>query len=262
MSAVARPVLRGLGLPAGSLTQEVAELVLERVRSDTAAVVLRRVPLGPRATSNRDATLAVHAPPGVPVDGGGGDRSASPDELVALGRLHHRAGNLELAEQCYFAALEANERDESAHLNYALLLEELGELKDGRNAYLWATRVREMPAGWLGVARLESALDRRRAALAPLGRALSVARSLSELLEVGVTATTLGFTEAGIIAFAKAAKASPQDPGLPYAAARLAESHGELSAMRVHAAEALARDVTSRKHLLGDRASVTARMAL
>ena len=255
MNDLDRPVLRGLGLPVDSLTAELAGLVLERVRSDTAAVISRSAPLSGPASLNRVATLSAHGPPAVTIDVGHGRSSPSSGELVALGCLHHRAGELDRAERCYIDALEADQHNEKAHCSYALLLEELGELEDARVAYLWATRARETPAGWLGVARIESALDRPQAAGTSLGHALRVARSLSELLEVAITATAFGIAEAGITAFAIAAQRSPEDPGLPYAAARLAQSCGARTAMRVHAAEALARDATSRQHSLGDRAA-------
>jgi tetratricopeptide (TPR) repeat protein len=262
MNPVDRPVLRGLTLHVDSLTAELAELVLERVRSDTAAVISRSAPLSERATLNRDATLAAHGPPAVAIDAGNGKSSPSPGELVALGCLHHRAGELDRAERCYIDALEADECNEPAHRSYALLLEELGELEDARVAYLWATRARETPAGWLGVARIESALHRPQPAGASLGHALRVAGPLSELLEVAITATALGTAEAGITAFAMAAQRSPEDPGHPYAAARLAQSCGARTAMHLHAAEALARDATSRQYSLGDRAASIAQLAV
>jgi tetratricopeptide (TPR) repeat protein len=262
MNDVDRPVLRGLRLDVDSLTAELAELVLERVRSDTAAVISRSAPLSERATLNRDATLAAHCPPAVTIDAGNGKPSPFSGELVALGCLYHRAGELDRAERCYIDALEANEQCETAHRSYGLLLEELGELEDARVAYLWATRARGTPAGWLGVARIESALDRPQPAGASLGHALRVARPLSELLEVAITATAFRTAEAGITAFAMAAQRSPEDPGLPYAAARLAQSCGAQTAMRLHAGEALARDATSRRHSLGDRAASIARLAV
>ena len=196
MSVVARPVLRGLGLHVEPLTAELAEVVLERVRWICGSCHSPSAAIGEKAASNRDATLAVYGPSAIAIDASDGERSSSSAELVALGRLHHRAGELALAERCYFDALEANEHYELAHLSYALLLEELGELEDARDAYLWATRARETSAGWLGVARIESALERADAIGAPLGRALNVARSISELLEVGITATALGVTDA------------------------------------------------------------------
>jgi len=194
---VVRPVLRGLHFAAAPATRELAGAALDRAPVEIAAVIVRNEPLAPAAAENRTAALLPYAPS---TEVAKDETGAGAVRLVDLGRLRHRAGEVAAAERSFIAALEADEHYEPAHRAFAGLLEELDELHDARSAYLWATRCAGTVPAWLGVARIESALGQEAVEL-PLIRALRCARSVHELLEVGVTAAAIGRAKLGTAAF-------------------------------------------------------------
>jgi tetratricopeptide (TPR) repeat protein len=254
---IERPVLCGLMLADASLTRELAEIALQRAPIEVAAVILRSTRLSHRATHNRTAALLRYAAPGTPPPPPRTIASATPLELVALGRWHHRAGGLPDAEDYYIRALEMDERCEPAHRSYASLFEERAELRKARSAYLWATRVKETRSAWLGLARVESALGHLDALQLPIVRALRASASIGDLLEVGVASAALARPRLAMAAFAASSRFEPGDPALPYAAARIAESIDDVRATRRHADEAL-----RRTKLIGDEIWVTREAAI
>jgi tetratricopeptide (TPR) repeat protein len=230
-SETARPVRRGLEFSTTATARELAAVVLACAPVETAAVILRFDSLPEGASVNRARALLPYQP---------SFGEASPDEsdlmtaeaFALRGRELHCAGDLAGAERCYIESLEHDEACELAHRSFGELLEELAELNDARTAYLWATKSSETVPGWLGIARIESALGNRSDLEPPLVRALRAATSIPMLLDIAVTAAAVGQLKLSTAGLRAAARIDDTDPELVRAVTVLERAGTDWAAAR------------------------------